>query len=302
MSQSPSLSAADLAAAGLDLLTRGNVAVAGSLARRALAADGGDPQAWRLATEVARAAGALDEARRAAARWLQAAPADGEAAAVLAALSECPPDAAYEGLKPVPFVLIDDFLPAERKAAAVDWLLEHVADLAEASVVKADGQRTLDADTRSARVGFEPPEINAWVKPMIAALLPRCFDAFGIERFAPDHYELHVTASFHGDFYHAHRDFVPEHDNQVQTRRITFVYYFRPPGGSFAEGDLRLYDWQGAAGAATRQRYTTILPLDNRLVLFPSHALHEVCTVKAPSGRVEDGRFTLNGWVHRAKA
>jgi Rps23 Pro-64 3,4-dihydroxylase Tpa1-like proline 4-hydroxylase len=137
---------------------------------------------------------------------------------------------------------------------------------------------------------------------MIEALVPRCFDAFGIDRFAPDHYELHVTASYHGDFYTAHRDYVPEHDNQVQTRRITYVYYFRAPGGGFEEGHLRLYDWQGADGAASRQRFTTILPKDNRLVLFPSHALHEICKVKAPSGRVEDGRFTLNGWVHRAKA
>jgi len=298
---SEQLSAADLAAAGLDLLTRGNRAVARSLARRALAAGPEHPQAWRLATELARAEGDLAEARRAAQRWVAADATDREAAAVLAALSERPPDPGYDGLKPVPFVLIDGFLPEARKAIAVDWLLENAADLIEASVVKADGERTLDADTRSARVGFEPPEIKGWFGAMIATLVPRCFDAFGIERFEPDHTELHVTASYHGDFYHAHRDFVPEHDNQVQTRRITFVYYFRPPGGVFEDGHLRIYDWQGADGAASRRRFTTILPLDNRLVLFPSHALHEVCTVKAPSGRVEDGRFTLNGWVHRAK-
>jgi hypothetical protein len=297
----PVLSAADLAAAGLDLLTRGKLAVAASLARRAVAADPAAAQAWRLATEVARGAGALDEARAAAARWRQLAPADGEADTVLAALSERPPAPDYAGLKPVPFVLIDDFLPAERKAEAVDWLMEHAADLVEASVVKADGQRKLDGDSRSARVGFEPAPLKAWLQPMIAQLVPRCLAAFGIEAFTPERYELHVTASYHGDFYTAHRDYVPEQENQIQTRRITYVYYFQPPGGAFKDGHLRLYDWQGAEGAASRQRYTTVLPLDNRMVLFPSHALHEVCRVVAPSGRVEDGRFTLNGWVHRAR-
>ena len=302
MSEPESLSAADLAAAGLDLLTRGNLAVAQGLARRALAVGKDEAQAWRLATEVARAAGAIEDARQAAARWYALEGGPGEAEAVLAALSERPPPAGYAGLTPVPFILIDDFLPPDRKAIVVDWLMEHVADLAEASVVQADGERRLDADSRSARVGFEPPEIKPWFQAMIEALVPRAFDAFGIERFQPDHYELHVTASYHGDFYNAHRDYVPEHDNQVQTRRITYVYYFRPPGGAFEEGHLRLYDWQGEDGAATRTRFTTILPQDNRLILFPSHALHEIRRVKAPSGRVEDGRFTLNGWVHKAKA
>lgn len=296
------VAAADLAAAGLDLLGRGLVEKAAGLARRLTAEEPALPQGWQLATEAARAQGDLAGAAEAAARWAALAPEEPEAAATLAALRGLPLPPRHEGLQPVPFLLIDDFLPAARHGQVVDYLMENVVELVDATVMKHDGQRQQDGEARSARVGYEPEPIKPWFQEAVASLLPEAFRRFEMTPFEAERYELQLTASYHGDFYRAHRDFAPEIENEIQTRRITYVYYFRPPGGAFQEGALRLYDWRRPSGAASRQYFTTVEPRDNRLIVFPSHALHEVMPVKARSGRVEDGRFTLNGWVHCALA
>ncbi len=293
----PGATAEELAVAGLDLLQRGLVAKAASLAERAAALDAADPAVWQLRANVARAAGDLVAARRAAEQWLALAPGSADAAALAAVLRGEPSPPGYEGVTAAPFLLLDDFLPAERHEAVVDYFLESVVDLADASVVKIDGKRVKDGETRSARVGYEP-RLRDWFLPLVEPNFAECFRRFAIQPFQPMRLELQLTASFHGDFYRRHRDYDPAMPNGVETRRISFVYYFRPEGGSFEEGHLRLYDWRPSDGQPMPQRFTTILPLDNRLIMFPSHALHEVMPVRALSGRVEDGRFTLNGWAN----
>ena len=299
-SQADQVSAAELALAGLDLLTRGVTSKAAALAERARSLAPREPAGWQLACEVARAAGRLDEAARAARHWSELAPADDQARAMAAVLNGDPLPEGYPGLAAVPFIVLDGFLSPERHAQVVDYFLEAVVDLIEASVVKGDGKRVRDDAARSARVGYEPTALKAWFLPLVAEHFPECFRRFAIPVFEPARLELQLTASFHGDFYKAHRDYDPEKPNGVETRRISYVYYFRPPGGSFEEGHLRLYDWRKPDDVAAAKRFTTVLPLDNRLILFPSHALHEVMAVRALSGRVEDGRFTLNGWANVA--
>jgi Rps23 Pro-64 3,4-dihydroxylase Tpa1-like proline 4-hydroxylase len=37
-------------------------------------------------------------------------------------------------------------------------------------------------------------------------------------------------------------------------------------------------------------------------VFFPSQSEHEILPVRVPSRAFGDGRFTVNGWIHRAPA
>ncbi len=299
-SQGGEASAAELALAGLDLLSRGVAGKAAALVACAQALDPDEPTAWYLRCEIDRAAGRLAEAAAAARRWHALAPQDLQAAAMAAALNGQPLPPDYDGVTAVPFMLLDDFLAPAQHAAVVDYFLEAVVDLIDASVVKADGLRVRDDAARSARVAYEPATIKDWFVPLVAQHFEAAFQQFGIPAFVPAKLELQLTASFHGDFYRRHRDYDPAKPNGVETRRLSYVYYFRPPGGSFEEGLLRLYDWRPTDERATVLRYTAIEPLDNRLIIFPSHALHEVMPVRALSGRVEDGRFTLNGWANVA--
>lgn len=279
---------------GLELLREGALAEAAALAARMTLESGESPAAWRLAWEVARAGGDLLAAAEAARCWQALAPQDPDALHAQALFNGGRP-ARQTGA--VPFLVLDDFLSPYRHAEVVDYFLEVVPDLLDASVVEAGGQRVQDQAVRSARVGYDPGPLRGWFLPLVEAQFPLAFARLGVPPFAPARVELQLTASYHGDFYRAHRDYDPLRASGVETRRLSFVYYFRPAGGVFQEGALRLYDTEAGHGA---RLYTAILPLDNRLVLFPSQALHEVMPVRALSGRVQDGRFTLNGWANLA--
>lgn len=83
-------------------------------------------------------------------------------------------------------------------------------------------------------------------------------------------------------------------------RQLTFVYYFNRSPKAFEGGDLALYDSDVSAGLFSERHFTKVAPVDNRLLVFPSSAQHEVLMVRCASGAYEDSRFTLNGWVQRA--
>lgn len=289
---------------GLELLRAGALAEAAALAARMTLESGDGPAAWRLAWEVARAGGDLLAAAEAARCWQALAPRDPDALHAQALFNGGQP-ARQTGVSQtgvsqtgaVPFLVLDDFLSPFRHAEVVDYFLEVVPDLLDASVVEAGGQRVQDQAVRSARVGYDPGPLRGWFLPLVEAQFPLAFARLGVAPFAPARVELQLTASYHGDFYRAHRDYDPLRPSGVETRRLSFVYYFRPEGGVFQEGALRLYDAEAGKDA---RLYTAILPLDNRLIVFPSQALHEVMPVRALSGRVQDGRFTLNGWANLA--
>ena len=40
-------------------------------------------------------------------------------------------------------------------------------------------------------------------------------------------------------------------------------------------------------------------PLQNQVVFFESHCLHEILPVSSPARGFADRRFTVNGWFHQ---
>jgi Rps23 Pro-64 3,4-dihydroxylase Tpa1-like proline 4-hydroxylase len=66
---------------------------------------------------------------------------------------------------------------------------------------------------------------------------------------------------------------------------------------------LRLYDtWVTPSGSTGAGTYTTLAPVDNSLVFFPSEAFHEVRTVNSTSDAFADSRFTVTIWFHEQPA
>lgn len=287
----------DLVSAGNDFLARGMTDRAATLAARACALAPEAGAALKLAAEVARIEGDLAGAQEAYCLWHAAAPEDGEAfyAACLLSGAELPD--APEGAAPAPFVVEDNFLSPLQQGLVAAHVFDHLGDMEEASVVQS-GESQRDEASRSARVLYDPEPLQSWFAPLILAYLPYVLPRLGLEAFPVQHVELQLTASYHGDFYKAHHDVTLGEIDSVAGRRVSFVYYFQLGDGSFAGGALRLYDHFAGQGTDTRERFTSVLPLNNRLVIFRSEALHEVMPVEARSGRAEDGRFTLNGWVH----
>jgi len=291
-----------LIASGREALDQGRIEAAAFLAQQATAFWPDAAEGWRLTSEVHRVQGDLHRAASAVQSWRRCAPDDPEAAFVETLLAGGALPALPAGVLPAPFALIDEALSESQRYLVFDTTYEQLGQMADATVMAEDGDYRNDAASRIAKVLYEPEAIRRWFVPLIEALLPSVLPRIGVESFALDHTELQLTGSYHGQYYKAHHDHVAEEANKAFTRRVSFVYYFNLPGGAFSGGDLRLYDRQYPELTDTRHRYTAVAPLDNRLILFPSTALHEVMRVEAPSGTTEDARYTLNGWVHTVRA
>ncbi len=289
--------AAQLAQAGHDLLSRGLLGRAAALAARACALDPRSADGLRLTAEVARAEGDLAGAREAYRLWCDLAPDAADARYAASLLSGEALPSAPMACAPVPFVVEDNFLSPVQLEMVSAHVLDHLGDMVEASVVQS-GENARDEASRSARVLYDPEAIERWFSPLLLAYLPWALPRLGLAPFRFGQVEVQLTVSYHGDFYKAHHDITLGEEDAVAGRRVSFVYYFQLAGGSFAGGALRLYDHHCEEGSDTRERFTSVMPLPNRLVLFRSEALHEVMPVEARSGRAEDGRFTLNGWIH----
>ena len=92
--------------------------------------------------------------------------------------------------------------------------------------------------------------------------------------------EAHYAYYDTGDFYKLHRD-NPASQND---RAISTVFYLNEAWGHADGGALRIQDNQ--------QQWHTLLPLANRLVVFQSDLLHEVCPANRP-------RKSIAGWLRR---
>lgn len=99
--------------------------------------------------------------------------------------------------------------------------------------------------------------------------------------------EAHYASYATGDFYTLHRDNPLCHRSGAesapqQSRVISTVFYLNPVWQPDWHGELHLQDQQ--------QQWHRILPLPNRLVIFQSNLLHEVCAASHE-------RRSIAGWL-----
>lgn len=92
--------------------------------------------------------------------------------------------------------------------------------------------------------------------------------------------EAHYATYEAGDYYQTHRD----NPTQSQARAISSVFYLNSEWQTDWQGQLRLQD--------TLDQWHDILPMPNRLVLFQSDLLHEVCAATCT-------RRSIAGWLRR---
>jgi Rps23 Pro-64 3,4-dihydroxylase Tpa1-like proline 4-hydroxylase len=83
----------------------------------------------------------------------------------------------------------------------------------------------------------------------------------------------------------------------VAKRRISCVYYFHRTPRRYTGGELKLYDtWVTPTGSTGAGTYTTLSPVDNSVVFFPSDAFHEACPVHPETEAFGDSRFAITIW------
>lgn len=194
-------------------------------------------------------------------------------------------------------IVFDEFLVGEELRGLVDFTFAH-APVFRPTNVLTNGEDHLDHDMRRSLVLFD---LEGWYDLFVERLmtfLPFVLAQLDYPSFPLSHVEVQLTGTGDGEFFRAHTD---DGAGEVSTRVLTFVYFFYREPCPFGGGELRIYDTAVAddGRVVATGPWRSVYPLQNQVVFFPSHYLHEILPVSSPSGRFEDRRFTVNGWFHR---
>jgi SM-20-related protein len=194
-------------------------------------------------------------------------------------------------------LLLEEFFAPAEMAVLWSFAMARQAQFIASEVVNDDNGGRRDSDFRRSRVLYDIAEIFPLIEERVQHHLPFVFDRLGMSPFAAREIELQVTASNDGEWFKPHRD---SGHGPVASRELTFVYYCHREPRAFSGGDLRVFGYLGDGDDPEAQRDApSIVPVQNSIVFFPSHLLHEVTPVSAPMRRFEDSRLTYNGWLHR---
>lgn len=131
---------------------------------------------------------------------------------------------------------------------------------------------------------FEPHASE--IRRRVRSLAPSLIAWFGMPEFPIGDIEAQMVVHGDGHYFKTHKDnATPE----VALRRISYtLYLFRTPK-PFRGGEL---DVDG----------TVIEPENRAIVFWRSETDHEVRMTRVPSGRFEDARFSISGWIRTTAA
>ena len=194
------------------------------------------------------------------------------------------------GIRPMPFCLIDDYL-AQEPLALLWEMVETLAPKIEPLPVyweRKDGStysEFLDNDRRQS--GLQKPEgIEEILKPS----LERTLNSLGGELSMPLEsirtMRFSLVFSQDGDHANVHRD-------DAGRGGLTCVYYLTRTPKPFEGGELLLFDTDNLARSWDTNRFTTVHPVNNRLVVFPSYGYHQVTPIRLKSRDPMDARIAI---------
>ncbi|MGB0712104.1 MAG: 2OG-Fe(II) oxygenase [Gammaproteobacteria bacterium] len=273
----------------------------GRLIEQRLADRPDDAALRRRLAENLRARGELDQARSHFQELVRTNPDDAHLRDLSRILSGDVPEGANPDLddpsRPTPFVIMDGLLDDDELAALRLLVHESNDEFRPSSVGYGDNKVRLDPDTRN-NLQLKTSWPDRVLVPRVKALLPRVLPRLCVRDFPLGRIESSIT--WHGDgcFFRPHFD-----RNSQNGRRVSFLLYFDGEHHDYHGGDLVLYDHQPEDGLESGTHllaHTRIIPRPNRLVLFPSHRLHEVTRVHRPDPLPGGGRYAILGFIREA--
>lgn len=191
--------------------------------------------------------------------------------------------------------VFENFLPPDEHAALLAYALDHAAKFQRTTVYEG-GAQVVNDERRASRklkdgLGPSEPTFTSRIKARTADL----FDAAGLKPKPVARIETELVLHNDGGHFARHIDTLTGRSRAEAgtngVRTVSCVYYFyREPKG-FENGELRLYDFEGA-------RHVDVSPRQNSLLTFPSFASHEVLPTRCRSGALEASRFSVNCWLH----
>jgi Rps23 Pro-64 3,4-dihydroxylase Tpa1-like proline 4-hydroxylase len=200
------------------------------------------------------------------------------------------------------YVRLEDFLSPAEHQRLLEHALAHQAEFQESGIVGSRGENLVNYVIRKSRTLSGPRLEEMWgmFERRLHRVLPAIRQELGMSWFPLGDVERQLTAHGSGGFFAPHVD--TGHSITV-SRRISGVYYFHANPRRFTGGELKLYDtWVTPTGSTAAGTYTTLTPLDNSLVCFPSDTFHEVCPVQCETDAFADSRFTITIWFRERQA
>lgn len=185
---------------------------------------------------------------------------------------------------------MQDFLPPAFNQTILDSMLEDLVTFEDAGVYShTKGSGAVLRDVRVAKTAPLRSEVHKQFRDSIRDILPEVAPKVGLTM--RDDFTFEIGAALHqdGGFFTRHIDTRTKAPSET-SRYISIVYYLSKTPQMFSGGQFRLHPIVGSA----HQDFEAV---NNALMVFPSIAPHEVLPISVPSGKPEDGRFSINCWV-----
>ena len=192
-----------------------------------------------------------------------------------------------------PYVLLENFVDPALQGDLLKFVATSERAFAPATPPAGD------AAYRRSLVLHDFPQFAGLFRDRVRSLVPQLTTAFGIGEFPLGEIECQLIAHNDGDFFGLHND---NGSPETIERTISYAFYFHNEPKSYSGGQFRLYNSRIANGRLEcAEAAAEIEPKNNSILFFPSHCHHEVLPVSCPSNRFVDSRFTITGWVRRAR-
>lgn len=259
-----------------------------------------DANAWERLSHIHRARGDLQAASEACRRLVERGDAAPEIEEALAVLSGQEPSAPPgDRFWPAPFVVMEPALDEADMALLRSVVHRDHHQFAPLAFANNHEKEIFNAEKRIGAV-INPADLRAHIAPIVRELAESNTARLGVDPFPIGKTECKVTLHEQGGHFAPHRD-----TGLSNRRRISYGLYFELDGREFSGGDFLLFDERPTnpndANAAdqlrAQTRYTRFVHQHNRLVLFPSQALHQAVQVNRTGNAPGMGRYAVIGHV-----
>ena len=199
------------------------------------------------------------------------------------------------------YVRMENFLSSEEHQRVLAFALAGEDGFGDSGVIDEHGRDQKDYGFRKSRTLSGSPLDAIWplFDSRLRGTLAYVRKELGVRWFPLGEVERQLTAHSGGGFFAPHVD--TGHCLTV-SRRISCVYYFHSSPRRFTGGELKLYDsWVTDGGSTAAPTCTTLTPIDNSIVFFPSDEFHEVCPVHLQTEAFRDSRFAITIWFREGQ-
>ena len=180
----------------------------------------------------------------------------------------------------------------------LNFLVENEGNFTTATVLQPGARSTsVNENLRRSRTLDKLGRFEKVLTEKIKEHLQPTLQRLGHKEFPLGRIEIQATASNDGDYFRLHPD-----SDANDTRELSFVYFVHAEPRRFSGGELRVFATKLIDGQLSRADHSHMLsPRRDAMIFFPSLNQHEVLPVRVPTKEFRDSRFTVNGWIHRAK-